>query len=190
MHIDNLYSLSLRFVSDKLPKLVKRPAMQAGAHPFVGPDPQADIFQIFKDNSCTTIPFSFQDNFFGNTVIHVGSVTSFLARDLPQSLLCRLRTVALKTFSVSQKFVSSRSQKAAAKYFASTRGSQIIFSKIDGKDFAIRKDFNIGKVKDKVKKPELAFPDKLSLLDLSPTQILCVIGTDIQLKTNPSAQSK
>src|SRR5690606_30172041 len=91
MHMDNLYPLSLCFICNKLPKLVERPAVQTGAHPFVGPDPQADIFQILENNSCTTIPFSFQDNLFGNTMIHIGGVTSFLARDLPQSLLCRLR---------------------------------------------------------------------------------------------------
>lgn len=188
IHVGDPHPLSFCFVGNKLTQLIKRPSMQPRANSFVCSDPQADVFQILKHNLCAAISFGFLNKSFGNTMVYIGHMPSFSARDLPQPLFCRLRTVALKTAPMSQKFVSFSSQRCTTKYLTGRGSRQIIFPKIDCKNLTTSTTNHLWKIKNKMEKPPLALTDKLCLFDRSSTQILCMIGADIKEELNPSLQ--
>src|ERR1700751_5430276 len=84
--IEHLNAKSLRLVFHKLAQLIKRPAMQSGAHLSARLNCLANIFQILHHNLSTIVFLSFLDNGFSNTVIDVTTRALFSAGDLPQSL--------------------------------------------------------------------------------------------------------
>src|SRR5690554_5287593 len=131
MYILNGYSFSSSFVLNHLTQLVEGPTMQTRTSSFICLDPFSNISQIFHYNRINPVLFRFLDYLFGNAMVNVFNVSSFFARDFSQFLLGRLRTVALKTLSHSQKFVPFSSKSASSEQFSCGGGSQNIFSKID-----------------------------------------------------------
>ena len=130
VNVHNLYATRFCFLFNKFTQLVERPAMQSGTDLFTCFNPIANVFEVFHYNHRTLISLSFLKNRFCNTVIDVTNFALFSARDIPQPLLCRLRTVALKAPSMSQKLISFSSQIPSPQQLTCGGSSQHVFSQI------------------------------------------------------------
>src|SRR5262249_1257117 len=153
MNIENFYPLCFGFILNKAAQFIKGPAVKARAQALAAFDPFSDIFQILQHNLRAFISFSFQDKHFSNTVIDIFDMAPLAAGDLPQPLLCRLRTVALKALPMSQKLISFPFQGSSSTQFASRGSSQIIFSYIDSHHVPIRDKRNFWQFQNQIKKP-------------------------------------
>src|SRR5579862_8728515 len=102
--------------------------MKSGADLFTSFNAGSDVFQIFQNNRRTSVLFRFRDNFFRYTVIYMANCTLFSARDVPQALLCCLRTFALKALSMSQKLISFCAKSSSSEQLSCGGGGQNIFT--------------------------------------------------------------
>ena len=189
-NIFHAHSFCCRFVFNHLPQLIERPTMQARSYLFACSNPVSYVFQVFHNNSTAAMFFSFADNLLGNTVIHVLNVTSFSARDLSQFLSCRLRTVALKTLSRSQKFIPLSAKKSSSEQFSRGGCGQNIFSQINSHSFSCINRQNIGQVKDEVKEPLLSLADEFSFFWKSEVKERLVKSADLKRNLNSALWRK
>src|SRR3990167_4366097 len=189
-NIDYLDSFRLSFVFHKFAQLIKCPAVQPRTVLFTGSNALTNVFQVFHKNRRTTIVFSFLNDFFGYTVIHVFNMALFSARDIPQSLFSGLRTFALKALPMCQKLIPRSSKDSTSKQLTCGGGSKNIFSKIYTHSISRFYGQNIGQVENEVKKPAFAFTDKLGFLNHTPIQKILVKRTNFKFQTNPSAKRK
>lgn len=90
------YPHKLGLVGQELAKLCETPRMQPVALTLSGPNPLANMRQIF-DRNRKAVAFSRRNNLLTYTVVRLFSESSLLARELLKFSLCSLRAALLKT---------------------------------------------------------------------------------------------
>ena len=155
ININHSYTFSFGLILNKLAKLIKGPAMQSTAHPLIALNPDSNVLQILQDDFSTIVPYRFCDDLLGHTVIYIFYMPPLFARDLPQSLFSRLRTVALKTASMCQEFIALTFKCTPSNEFAGRSSYQVILSKIDSKYFLKSDLLCIRNIEYQIKEPSI-----------------------------------
>ncbi|OGN64088.1 MAG: hypothetical protein A3E80_04580 [Chlamydiae bacterium RIFCSPHIGHO2_12_FULL_49_9] len=164
--------------------------MQTGAHLFPSFDLLANVLQIFHNDRAAAVSLSLQNDLFGNAVIDVLHVAPFFARDMPQLLFSRLRTIALKARTHSKESIPLRSKRPSSKQLACGGCGQNIFSQINAHCLIGYCWQNIGQIEDEVKKPSFSFANKLCFFRSAEIEKPFVKSADFQRDLDPPSQSK
>src|SRR5450631_2755555 len=159
INVFNLDTDRLCFVGNKILKLSKRPAMQARANAPTGFDVIANVGQVLKPDFTGIVGNGFLNNRFGYFVVYVFYMGYFFAGDFLQQLLCRIRTVALKSLAVRQELVSFMAQFATTKHLSGAGCSDIIFTNINTHRAVSGTGCSVGYVNNQIEVP-LAFSFK------------------------------
>jgi len=156
IHIIHSYSNALRLVSHKVLQLSPRPSVQPCTYSFPGFNPVTNVCQIFQTNFRSATRDGFGNNCFGDNMIYVRDMMTFVARDFAETLFCALRTVGLETPTMGEIFIPIMPQFTTIKHATARSGRDVVLTHITTHNTIPRSWGGIRYIQDQVKKP-LAF---------------------------------
>ena len=172
-------SFRLGFVSDKILKLTKRPAMQPRSDSFPALDPSANMGQVFHTNFTRAGNDGFCNNGLAGFVVDVLDMPHLTPGDSLELPLGGSATVGLEATTIGKVDVAVMPQFPTTPDLAGTGGGEIIFSNVDPDCSSACNGRNVGNIDDEVEVPD-AFPgDQLRFLGRSAgKQVSLMLSAD------------
>lgn len=190
IHVIHGYSSPLRFVSHKVLKLSPSPSVQPRPHPFPGFDPVPNVGQVFQTDFRSFTRNGFRDNRFGNNMIYVCNVPTFLARDFAKTLFGALRTVGLETPTMTKKLVSIVSQFTTIKQTTTGRSRDVVLTYVTTHNTTSGGGGRVGYIQNQIEKPLAPFTNKFRFLGLSRVHQVPLMLSAHKLDTLSTGQGK
>nr|WP_320410933.1 hypothetical protein [Candidatus Hakubella thermalkaliphila] len=180
---------SLGLVLDKALQLGPCPSVQTGTHALTCPDSPADIGEVFHHNRAGTVPECFRDNGLADFMVDLFHVPLLLARDFPQQLLCRLRTVGLKATTKRKVPVPVMAQLTSFKNFTAGGSRHIVFAQINAESEVAPGGRPIRKLKNEIEKPLATPKNQLRFFGGTLLKIGFLKRSGLHLNFGPSSKS-
>lgn len=161
IHVIHGYADRLRLVGYKVLQLSPSPSVQPCAHSFPGFNTVTNIRKVFETNLVDPARNRFSNNSFGDCVIYMRDMPTFLARDFTKTLLCASGTVGLKTPTMSEIGIPIMPQFSTIKHSATGSGRDVILPNVATHNAVSGGWVGIRDVEDQIKVPLAFFADKL-----------------------------
>jgi hypothetical protein len=165
-------------ILDKGLQLAPGPAVQSRSHPFAHPDARADVGQVLQDDRAAAGADGLGNDACADLVVDVSYMPRLPAGDSGQQLLCRLRTVALKSPAKRQEPIARVSECSTSMQGPAAGRSNDVFTEVDTQDVASGRGTRLTHVKCDMKIPHARPNQQLGLFHHAALQVVTLKGAE------------